>query len=221
MPHNNGKYPFLWTVLSREAVHRLTDTAVKAIFTGGSVIKVSIDPDQGGCTQVVGGHAGCILAAGYIGSTLFGGLFIMAGFDTLVSKIVSFIIGLGLIAPLAVVQNKLCVIFSCYGCHEYQVLIPTSSSLLASELYFSLYCMKVFSSGSGLSIMRKHLTPYIAQLHLNSSQSSSSMVLSVRRGHEVIILFISSSLLCTHFFCLQSALYVVCAYLYFGLPGHV
>lgn len=75
--------------------------------------KVTIDPDQGGCTTVEGGHPVCILAAGYIGSTIFGGLFIMAGFDTLVSKIVSFIIGLGLIAPLAVVRNKLCVSLTC------------------------------------------------------------------------------------------------------------
>ncbi len=31
----------------------------------------------------------------------------MAGFDTLVSKIMSFVIGIGLVAPLAVVRNKL------------------------------------------------------------------------------------------------------------------
>lgn len=41
-------------------------------------------------------HPPSILAAGYIGSTLFGGVFILAGFDTLISKIMSFIIGFGL-----------------------------------------------------------------------------------------------------------------------------
>ncbi len=72
-------------------------------------MKVCIDPDMGGATIVAGGHPPSILAAGYIGSTIFGGLFIMAGFDTLVSKIMSFVLGIGLVAPLAVVRNKLCV----------------------------------------------------------------------------------------------------------------
>ena len=71
------------------------------------LLKVCIDPDMGGATIVAGGHPPSILAAGYVGSTIFGGLFIMAGFDTLVSKIMSFVIGIGLLAPLAVVRNKL------------------------------------------------------------------------------------------------------------------
>ncbi|KAM5532351.1 hypothetical protein V8D89_013945 [Ganoderma adspersum] len=83
-----------------------------AVLTGGSVLKVSIDPDAGGATIVSGGHPPTILAAGYVGSTIFGGLFIMAGFDTLVSKIMSFVIGIGLVAPLALVRNKLCVPFT-------------------------------------------------------------------------------------------------------------
>lgn len=35
----------------------------------------------------------------------------MAGFDTLVSKVMSFIIGLGLLLPLVLVRDKLCVFF--------------------------------------------------------------------------------------------------------------
>ena len=72
-------------------------------------MKVCIDPDAGGATIVSGGHPPTILAAGYVGSTILGGLFIMAGFDTLVSKIMSFVIGIGLVAPLALVRNKLYV----------------------------------------------------------------------------------------------------------------
>ncbi|KAI0367055.1 hypothetical protein BV20DRAFT_971167 [Pilatotrama ljubarskyi] len=83
-----------------------------AILTGGSVMKVCIDPDMGGATIVSGGHPPTILAAGYIGSTIFGGLFIMAGFDTLVSKIMSFVLGVGLIAPLALVRNKLTILLT-------------------------------------------------------------------------------------------------------------
>ncbi|KAI8996560.1 peptidase M50B-like-domain-containing protein [Trametes punicea] len=83
-----------------------------AILTGGSVMKVCIDPDMGGATIVSGGHPPTILAAGYVGSTIFGGLFIMAGFDTLVSKIMSFVLGVGLIAPLALVRNKLTILLT-------------------------------------------------------------------------------------------------------------
>ncbi|OBZ74017.1 Glycogen debranching enzyme [Grifola frondosa] len=85
---------------------------VMAIMTGGTVTKVSIDPDFGGVTLVTGGSPMAILAAGYVGSTIFGGIFIMAGFDTLVSKIMSFVIGLGLVAPLALVRNKLTILLT-------------------------------------------------------------------------------------------------------------
>ncbi len=87
------------------------DRHPQAVLTGGSVLKVSIDPDAGGATIVSGGNPPTILAAGYVGSTIFGGLFIMAGFDTLVSKIMSFVIGIGLVAPLALVRDKLYVPF--------------------------------------------------------------------------------------------------------------
>ena len=86
---------------------RACPPGVQAVLTGGSVLRVCIDPDMGGATFVAGGHPPTILSAGYIGSTILGGLFIMAGFDTLVSKIMSFVLGIGLVAPLAVVRNKL------------------------------------------------------------------------------------------------------------------
>lgn len=40
-----------------------------AILTGGKILKVCIDPMQGGATIVEGGHPHVILPAGYIGST--------------------------------------------------------------------------------------------------------------------------------------------------------
>lgn len=36
-----------------------------------------------------------------------GGLFILAGWDTLVAKVMSFVLGIGLIMPLALVRDKL------------------------------------------------------------------------------------------------------------------
>ncbi|OCH93632.1 hypothetical protein OBBRIDRAFT_885307 [Obba rivulosa] len=85
---------------------------VLAVLTGGTVEKVTIDPDLGGSTLVSGGHPPSILAAGYIGSALFGGVLILAGFDTLVAKVVSFAVGLGLVAPLALVRNKLTILLT-------------------------------------------------------------------------------------------------------------
>ena len=80
----------------------------KAIMTGGTIVKITIDPTVGGCTIVEGGHPPSILSAGYIGSTIVGALFVLAGFDTLVSKIISFFAGFGLITPLVLVRDKLC-----------------------------------------------------------------------------------------------------------------
>ena len=58
-------------------------------------------------TVVVGGVPWLVLSAGYIGSTFFGGVLILAGFDTLIAKIMSFVIGIGLLCPLVVVRDKL------------------------------------------------------------------------------------------------------------------
>ena len=72
-------------------------------------MRMSIDPINGGCTIVQDGHPASILCAGYIGSTILGGLFVLGGFDTLAAKILSFVAGVGLIAPLSLVRDKLYV----------------------------------------------------------------------------------------------------------------
>jgi hypothetical protein len=76
-------------------------------MTGGTIVKITIDPIMGGATIVEGGIPFFILSAGYIGSSLFGGLFILGGWDTLVAKIMSFVLALGLITPLVLVRDKL------------------------------------------------------------------------------------------------------------------
>ena len=70
---------------------------------------MTIDPQLGGATIVENGIPGLILPAGYLGSTLMGACFVLAGFDTLVAKIMSFVLAVGLIAPLSLVRDKLCV----------------------------------------------------------------------------------------------------------------
>lgn len=76
-------------------------------MTGGTVLKITIDPSLGGATLVEGGYPFIILSAGYIGSSLFGGLFVLGGWDTLVAKIMSFVLGLGMVTPLVLVRDKL------------------------------------------------------------------------------------------------------------------
>ena len=73
---------------------------------------MTIDPNIGGATIVEGGRPTLILSAGYIGSALLGGLFVLAGWDTLVAKVMSFVLGIGLVLPLRLVRDKLCVIAS-------------------------------------------------------------------------------------------------------------
>jgi len=91
--------------------HELCHIAV-AILTGGRILSVSIDPNDGGATRVEGGHAASILSAGYIGSTIMGAIFILASFDTLVAKIMSFFIAFGLLMPLSLVRDKLTILLT-------------------------------------------------------------------------------------------------------------
>ncbi|KAF8270684.1 peptidase M50B-like-domain-containing protein [Lactarius quietus] len=67
--------------------------ATLAILTGGTIMRMSIDPTTGGHTVVQG-------------------LFILGGFDTLVAKILSFVAGVGLIAPLSLVRDKLTIVLT-------------------------------------------------------------------------------------------------------------
>lgn len=93
----------------RPAVHYKVaeDTYMQAILTGGRILSVCIDPNDGGATRVEGGHAPSILAAGYTGSTIIGAVFVLASFDTLVAKIMSFFIAFGLLMPMSLVRDKL------------------------------------------------------------------------------------------------------------------
>ncbi|KAJ7583276.1 peptidase M50B-like-domain-containing protein [Mycena floridula] len=85
---------------------------IAAIMSGGRVLRITIDPHIGGATIVEGGRPTFILSAGYIGSALLGGLFILAGWDTLVAKVMSFVLAVGLIIPLKLVRDKLTIILT-------------------------------------------------------------------------------------------------------------
>lgn len=86
---------------------------------------------MGGATIVEGGKPTFILSSGYIGSSILGGLFVLAGWDTLVAKVMSFVLAVGLILPLKLVRDKLCVHVSSFDpCHSNSRFILCRTILL-------------------------------------------------------------------------------------------
>jgi hypothetical protein len=111
-------------------------------MTGGTITRMSIDPVLGGCTTVQDGHPASILCAGYVGSTLMGGLFILGGFDTLAAKLLSFVAAVGLIAPLSLVRDKLYVVASRAYKHRTKNNSLTGTRVI--ERFYSRSPMRVY-----------------------------------------------------------------------------
>ncbi|OUM58977.1 hypothetical protein PIROE2DRAFT_47487, partial [Piromyces sp. E2] len=81
-------WPFkIMTVTLHELSH-----ALMAICTKASVKRIVVNSNQGGQTVYAGGNPYLIIPAGYIGSTVFGGLLIFCGFNQNISKVASLII---------------------------------------------------------------------------------------------------------------------------------
>ncbi len=70
-------YPVkLFVVLLHEVSH-----AGAAVATGGTVERILLNANQGGATYTLGGNAFLTLSAGYLGSLLWGALFIVLAFN--------------------------------------------------------------------------------------------------------------------------------------------
>src|SRR5574340_141594 len=68
-------YPFrLFVVLLHEVSHGLA-----AILTGGTIVSIGLNPNEGGVCVTRGGWSFLVLNAGYLGSLLFGALFLLLG----------------------------------------------------------------------------------------------------------------------------------------------
>ncbi len=67
--------------------------AITAVLTGGRVISITLDPNEGGVTQMKGGRSALTLPAGYLGSSLIGALLTFCGFDIVASKVASIVLG--------------------------------------------------------------------------------------------------------------------------------
>ena len=68
-------YPFrVFVVFLHEISHGLA-----AVLTGGALVSIGLDPNEGGVALTRGGSRFLVLSAGYLGSLLFGALFLLLG----------------------------------------------------------------------------------------------------------------------------------------------
>ncbi len=86
-------YPLkIFVVFMHEVSHGLA-----AIATGGSIVGLEVNPQQGGHALTQGGSRFWTLTAGYLGSLLWGGIILLFAAKTHFDKTVSVIIGICLV----------------------------------------------------------------------------------------------------------------------------
>ncbi len=87
-------YPLkIFVVFMHEVSHGLA-----AVATGGSIVEIQINPQQGGHALTQGGSRFWTLTAGYLGSLLWGGLILLLAARTRLDKAISILIGIGMVA---------------------------------------------------------------------------------------------------------------------------
>ena len=87
-------YPLkIFVVFMHEVSHGLA-----AIATGGRIVEIQINPQQGGHALTQGGSRFLTLTAGYLGSLLWGGLILLLAARTRLDKAISILIGIGMVA---------------------------------------------------------------------------------------------------------------------------
>ena len=86
-------YPLkIFVVFMHEVSHGLA-----AYLTGGSIVEIEINPQQGGHALTTGGNRFMILTAGYLGSLIWGGIILLMAARTHFDKAVSVLIGIGMV----------------------------------------------------------------------------------------------------------------------------
>lgn len=86
-------YPLkLFVVFMHEVSHGLA-----AIATGGEIVTIEVNQNQGGMALTKGGSRFWTLTAGYLGSLLWGGIILLLAARTHLDKGVSVLIGIGMI----------------------------------------------------------------------------------------------------------------------------
>lgn len=132
-------YPVkVFVVLLHEVSH-----AMAAIATGGSVERIVLNANQGGAAYTVGGIPFVTLSAGYLGSLLWGVLFVMLGFSRWLRPR-WIIAGVGLfvlLVTLSVVRSSFGLFFG----------LAFGGALLASAKYLSQRLNRILLLGLGLT----------------------------------------------------------------------
>lgn len=86
-------YPLkIFVVFMHEVSHGFA-----ALVTGGELVEIQINPQQGGHALTAGGSRFWTLTAGYLGSLMWGGIILLLAARTNWDKAVSVLIGIGMI----------------------------------------------------------------------------------------------------------------------------
>ena len=132
-------YPVkVFVVLLHEVSH-----AMAAMATGGSVERIVLSANQGGAAYTVGGSPFLTLSAGYLGSLLWGVLFVMLGFSRRLrpSWIISGIGLLVLLITLSVVRSPFGLLFG----------LAFGAALIAFARYLPQKANRILLLGLGLT----------------------------------------------------------------------
>ena len=87
-------YPLkIFVVFMHEVSHGLA-----AIATGGEIVNLNVNQHEGGLAKTRGGSRFWILTAGYLGSLLWGGFILLLAAMTHYDKVISVLIGVGMVA---------------------------------------------------------------------------------------------------------------------------
>jgi len=86
-------YPLkIFVVFMHEASH-----GIAAVATGGRIVEIQINPQQGGYALTQGGSRFWTLTAGYLGSLMWGGIILLLAARTRFDKAISILIGIGMV----------------------------------------------------------------------------------------------------------------------------
>lgn len=82
----------IFVVFMHEVSHGLA-----AYLTGGSIVEIEVNAQQGGHARTMGGSQFWTLTAGYLGSLIWGGIILLLAARTHFDKAISVLIGIGMV----------------------------------------------------------------------------------------------------------------------------